>query len=598
MPSAATVAGSRRPENRGGTTKLRPGRRRRSTPPAACDGAAPRPRVSIVSASLGGGHDACAAELARRLRATGYQVDVHDYLGMFPLRFGWFVRRLYALELAVAPRSWGFVNWLLGTRPLVWLIGVFTMLAAGRAMRRAVRGSVAVVSTYLGANPLLGRMRRRNLDIPVLTYLTDISVHPLWIAAGCDTYLTPHRVTIERAVTLGATDVRLVGPAVRPEFTGAGADPGDARRQFGLPATGRLALVAGGAWAVGDVARTAADIAATGAATPVVLCANNEELRAAITATGTGIALGWVDDMATLIRACDTVVTNGGGVTAVEATELGVPVVVYRSLPGHARANAAAFQTAGLARWARSEAELADALRAPVPPRTEQGAPDPAAVIAAATGLPVHVPVARRRVRRLAVTGALVVAGAWLATGGTTVAVAHGFQSLRPDATGVYLVVDLPTDRPAGADVLADLAEMHAGLAVTHDLVVRQPETVRAAARAGVRLLNAGSGRPYETGLVARRYAIGDTARRVRELTGRPPAALVSNGEIDPIDLASAAWVHERILVPNRVAHAGTSIAVSPGQVLLVEFPADDASVDTGLVAVGRNIHSPVLEIA
>jgi hypothetical protein len=292
------------------------------------------------------------------------------------------------------------------------------------------------------------------------------------------------------------------------------------------------------------------------------------------------------------------VVTNGGGITAAEAVELGLPVLVYRELPGHARDNAAAFDAAGLATWVRRADDLAEALRTAAPSRAgHRGAPDPAAVVAAVAGVPVRVPVARRRAWRFAAAGALAVAGAWLATGGTSAAVAHGFQSMRPAARGIYLVVDLPADRPDGPGLLTHLATMHAALAVTHDLAVRQPGTVRAAARAGIRLLNAGSGRPYETGLVARRYAIGDTARLVRELTGRPPAALVSDGSLDSIDVATAAWVHERILVPNRVVGAGTPVAVRPGQVLLVDFPAGHAA-DTGLGAVGRELHTPVLEIA
>ncbi|HEY3504724.1 MAG TPA: glycosyltransferase [Actinocatenispora sp.] len=551
-----------------------------------------------MSASIGGGHDAAANEIVRRLRATGHRAERFDLLDMFPLRFGAVLRKLYATQLAVAPATWGPLCALLGTRPMVWLQGLIGLLFTGRAMRRRVGGSAAVVSTYPIATLVLGRMRRSGLDVPLLAYLPDVAVHPLWRSAGCDTYLAPYRTTAEQAVAMGARDVRLVGAAVRPEFSGGRGDMAAARRRFGLPATGRLALVVAGAWAVGDVERTAADIAASGAATPVVVCATNDALHAAVTDAGSGIALGWVDDMATLMRACDVVVTNGGGITSAEAAQLGVPVLVYRPLPGHARDNAAVFDAAGIATWVRRADDLAAALRAPAPAvATPAGAPDPAAVVAAAAGVPVRVPVARRRVRRLVAAGALAVAGAWVATGGTSAAVAHGFQSMRPAARGIYLVVDLPTDRPTDPDALANLAGMHAGLAVTHDLVVRQPETVRTAARDGIRLLNAGSGRPYETGLVARRYAIGDTARLVRELTGRPPAALVSDGSLDSIDVASAAWVHERILVPNRVVPAGAPVTVRPGQVLLVDFPAGRPA-DTGLVAVGRDIHTPVLEIA
>ncbi len=344
--------------------------------------------MAVVSASVGGGHDAAANEIARRLTASGHAVEIHDFIDMFPLRIGALMRRAYALELSLAPGSWGPLCSMLARRPVIALTAFLCTVLTGRSMRRRMGSASAVLSTYPLASQVLGSLRRRRrLDAPTLTYLTDVSVHPLWIAAGTDTYLAAHPITAQQANALGARDVRQVDAAVRPMFRRTGALPVQtARQRFTLPAAGRLALVVGGAWGVGDVAATARDIARTGLATPVVVCATNTELRRELTATGTGIALGWVDDMATLMRACDVVVTNGGGVTSIEATELGVPVMIYRELPGHGRTNAMAFEAAGLASWVRDADGLGAALTAPRAPRTDRaGKLDPAAVVAAAT---------------------------------------------------------------------------------------------------------------------------------------------------------------------------------------------------------------------
>ncbi|BCJ29543.1 MGDG synthase family glycosyltransferase [Actinocatenispora sera] len=385
MPSAATLPAHSRPGNRGGARLARlPRRRRTATPPAPCSGADSGARIVIVSAGIGGGHNACADELGRRLRASGFTVDTHDFMDQFPGRTGALLRLLYAGQLSVLPASWGMVCALLRARPVCWLVSVLCFVLTGRALRRRTAGAAAVLSTYPLATLVLGRLRRRGwLAAPVLTYLTDVSVHPLWMDRGCDCYLAAHRVTAEQITALGARRVRRVDAAVRSQFR-SGAQPSQAaaRRRLGLPATGRLALVAGGAWAVGDVARTAREIAATGTAVPVVVCATNEALRAELSAAGVGITLGWVDEMATLMRACDAVVTNGGGITSVEATELGVPVLIHRPLPGHGRTNAEAFDAAGLAYWVRDANELAAALHEPRRPATEPAKADPATVIA------------------------------------------------------------------------------------------------------------------------------------------------------------------------------------------------------------------------
>jgi UDP-N-acetylglucosamine:LPS N-acetylglucosamine transferase len=132
---------------------------------------------------------------------------------------------------------------------------------------------------------------------------------------------------------------------------------------------------------VGEVELTAREIAASGVAVPVTVCGHNEALREKLAAGGHGVALGWVDDMPALLRACDVVVQNAGGLTSLEAIASGIPVVSYRCLPGHGVTNAAALDEAGLAGWIREEkqlgAELAEALaEGPAPRRRTAARPD------------------------------------------------------------------------------------------------------------------------------------------------------------------------------------------------------------------------------
>ena len=97
-------------------------------------------------------------------------------------------------------------------------------------------------------------------------------------------------------------------------------------------------------------------------ATPVVACGRNEALRARLVASGHRHVMGWVDDMPALIRSCDVVVQNAGGLTTAEALASHVPVLTYRCLPGHGRTNAAALDAEGLVPWIRSRGGLAQGL--------------------------------------------------------------------------------------------------------------------------------------------------------------------------------------------------------------------------------------------
>ncbi|HEY3506386.1 MAG TPA: glycosyltransferase [Actinocatenispora sp.] len=363
--------------------------------------------VVIVSARIGAGHDGAAADLARRLTGRGCTVDRYDLVDLLPAPIAAALTRGYHHQLAIAPWSWQATVTAFH-HPVPAAVAARATRAAERHILAAVRpDTVAVVATYPLASQALARLRRTGrLAVPAFAYLTDPSVHRTWIGAGIDTYLTPYATARDQARRLGATDVRIVAPTVSPGFRPArdAAETAAARRAHRLPPTGPLALVVAGSLGVGRPDRTAYDIAATGLAAPVVLCGRHPTLYRRLTAVPGIVALGWVDDMPTLLRAVDVAVHNAGGLTALEALATGLPAVTYRPLPGHGRANARTLDEAGIVPWIRGPRQLPDALGAALAgggdPPDLFAAPDPAAVVTApAADRTAHptVRLARRR---------------------------------------------------------------------------------------------------------------------------------------------------------------------------------------------------------
>ncbi|MBW8799052.1 MAG: glycosyltransferase [Streptomyces sp.] len=326
---------------------------------------APAERVVIVSASIGAGHDGAAHELHRRLRAEGVTVDRYDLLDLLPARTGRVVRDGYHRMLVRAPwvyqRIYSSTERAGGGGPLARAL---LRTAEDRMLRALPADTGAVVSTYPGASRVLGRLRLAGrLDVPVFTYLTDFSVHPLWVADGVDVHLAAHAVPAAQARALGAGDVRVGGPVVDPRFRPAQAgERSAARARFGLPATAPLALLVAGSWGVGPVRQVALELQGCGAAVPVVVCGRNEALARQLREDGIEHAFGWVDDMPGLMHAADVLVQNAGGLTSLEAFAAGLPVASYRCIPGHGPANAAALDEAGVAAWIQDAAELKDVL--------------------------------------------------------------------------------------------------------------------------------------------------------------------------------------------------------------------------------------------
>lgn len=325
------------------------------------------PRVLIVSASIGAGHDGAARELARRATVEGYAVDRVDFLDLLPLGLGRLLRATYHLQLRAAPSTWGPMANLLGSTAGLHAARLTSWLAGRRLLAACHPEPCLAISTYPLASHALSRLRLRGeFWSPVVTYLTDMSVHPLWIAPGVDAHLALHDVSAAAARALGARGVEVVGPAVDPAFTPTDTGTRHCNRaDLGLtsPLDPRpLALVVAGSWGVGEIDSTVTDLAATGRVRPVVVCGTNHALAAALGPREGIVTLGWVDDMAALMSACDLVIQNAGGLTSLEARQTGLPVITYRSLPGHGLSNSAALEEAGWATWARTEAELATCL--------------------------------------------------------------------------------------------------------------------------------------------------------------------------------------------------------------------------------------------
>ena len=404
-------------------------------------GKRPGRRILVLSAAVGEGHESAARALASELafEAPDAEVVVRDVLPYVGPFLRWVLRDLYRLQLRFAPWSYACVYWLVTRVGVARVFGrAMLVLLARRRLRRLIAkyDPDVVVSTYPAVTSVLGHERRKGrLRMPVCATISDLAGLAYWAHPGIDLHLVMHEQCVEEVERIaGSGRVKVVRPLVAAAFLDP-PTPTNAREWLGLPKTGRLVVVSGGGWGVGDLAGAVEGALALAGTLVVAVAGRNEETRRRLEArfapSERVVVLGFTDRLPLLLAAADAVVHTTGGVTCLEAIACGCPLVTYGEPPGHPRTNDRFLRTHGLAVGASDRSELTAVLASVL----ERGrAQRPSLVSAPSAGafvgsVPAHVePLPQRAKVRLA-RAALALA-ATLPLVGWTFASSESYEAL------------------------------------------------------------------------------------------------------------------------------------------------------------------------
>jgi processive 1,2-diacylglycerol beta-glucosyltransferase len=483
----------------------------------------------ILSADVGEGHAAAARALAAQLQAAPepIEVTVIDGLGAMGRVLKPVVEDGYRVQLRFIPWTYTIIYGLLNHVPPVRALATRLLrLFGSRPLARTIAeyDPDVVVSTYPAVTVVLARLRRTGeVRCPTVATITDLTGLFFWAQPGIDMHMVMYGESLASVERIAGRDsVKLVKPLISEEFLKERC-PLQARRELGLPEDGRMVVVSGGGWGVGDVLGAVREfIRVPEASSIVVLAGRNEQLaeklRRTFDAEPRVHVYEFTDKMPELLAAADVLVHSTGGVTCLEAMAAGTPVVSYGLPVGHARVNTRAMAALDLVRLANDTTELRDYVRASFAARPEAAATDlaePTEEIGAANALndlaasdvvlhaPRRVrPIPRWRLRTVALATQLVlllVVGTWMASTDDVTALAskilhvHPLKQVKTDQPDVGLIVHVP----AAGDVSLVASEL---------------------ASRGIHVSFADDGAVPSLGTIAKLHSLGDEL--VPEVTG------------------------------------------------------------------------------
>jgi processive 1,2-diacylglycerol beta-glucosyltransferase len=352
-------------------------RRQADDEPRASDSAPhDRPRrVLILSADVGEGHAAAARALAQQIQAAPEEAEVIVIDGLAAM--GRMLRQVvqdgYRVQLRFLPWSYSLVYWLLEhVSPVRWFTRWQLRLLGARPLARRIAeyDPDVIVSTYPAVTVVLARLRRTGVvSCPTVATITDLTGLFFWAQPGIDMHLVMYGESLPSVERIaGEGSARLVRPLISAEFLEPRC-PLEARRALGLPQEGRMVVVSGGGWGVGDIEGAVRELSRVPEVSSIVcLAGRNEQLHDRLCATFAHEPhvhiYGFTSEMPQLLAAADALVHSTGGVTCLEAKATGTPVVSYGLPVGHARLNTRAMADLELLRLANDTGELREHVQA------------------------------------------------------------------------------------------------------------------------------------------------------------------------------------------------------------------------------------------
>jgi len=318
-------------------------------------------RALLVYGYQPSGHSAAASAIAETLRAKGVIVDPVEVAADHHPFLGQVAARGYHCLLRAAPGLYGDVYHSRWARSVLRAVrGAYLSLGGARRLREGVRrsGAQVVVCPQAAVAAVLSEARARGeLDIPVVSVLTDYGAHPFWADPPADLILAPGPAAVDALAALGAPRTRLrdTGIPIGAAFAEL-PSRARARRALALPPSAPVALLSGGGKGLGGLDRAAAVLLAESPrAHLLVLCGANDRLRASLSSrreAGARLrAFGPQPSalVAAMMAASDLHLGKPGGLSAAESLAAGLPMVLTSPLPGQEEANALHLRAAGAA---------------------------------------------------------------------------------------------------------------------------------------------------------------------------------------------------------------------------------------------------------
>jgi len=327
-------------------------------------------RILVFSAAFGNGHLRAAEAVIEGLcikepSAIVTHLDFGDFLSK---RFNRMVKKLYFELIKHSPKLWGKFYYKTSKLDHKSRIQRFLNQLGRCDFLKYIQefNPDLIVCTYPTVSSILAQLRLEHiLQVPVITVITDYTVHSHWVHPGVDRYMVACEEVKEMLVTGGipVQRIHVTGIPISPKFEKK-IDRELILSKLGIRPSLPTFLVMGAYGNLESTKRICKKLAdSVVPIQSIIVCGNNERLFHSLHEVATNsrnplIRLGYVDNMEELMSVTDLIITKAGGLTVTEALTMHLPLVIYKPIPGQEEENATFVQGIGAGQVADTEEEL------------------------------------------------------------------------------------------------------------------------------------------------------------------------------------------------------------------------------------------------
>ncbi|MBX5467433.1 MAG: glycosyltransferase [Firmicutes bacterium] len=326
--------------------------------------------VLILAARYGDGHLRAAKAIAMALAEIDpdHRPALLDYYRFVSPRLDSTIRWAYLSSVRFAPSLW---RWFYTStqridpesRTQQWLNSIGL-----KRFYRAIRHHPprVIVSTYPTAAGVVSSLKKAGkLEVANYVVMTDYSVHSQWIHPAVDRYFVGSEDMRQELGERGVPAHKVVvsGIPVDQRFS-LPVDEAEARARLGVGPEPVVLFMGGSYMPPGEFHGVLRAIDRVEFPHTTVVVAGRSERRRQLAeeyrrqARHPLLVLGYVDNVHEWMGVAAMLVSKAGGLTTTESLCRGLPIVIYRPIPGQEDANAAFLVRHGAGVLAHQEAEV------------------------------------------------------------------------------------------------------------------------------------------------------------------------------------------------------------------------------------------------